>query len=855
MSEDFDQKRPDKEGSTGGGGRAEDPLIELARIVHNNKQTGAPVNSGRVGSTDYFAALDDFNTDNSAAPEPASERVEPSFGGAPAQPTAPGGNIYEAAPVETATNRPASSPAAFAGGADALRTTGFSENSDIVRTIQQPDWPEVPSLESIENAAAEALNRPPVSGVRPDVSVQTPQPAPATPSLGGQSRVAVQPTVSDGLEQNLTAELEDELIGALRQSVDNPPSVQGDFEPAPSAVPTPVAAVSEISETPRVEVRSPAPAAAPEPGAAQNGPVDTATRPGTNAWGSEPISATRDDRQSLVGLPSGGSLSAEPRAVDGVGSAADAPRPAINEDDLFAALTLPQTPAAGANTRAGSGDNVTGLDTLLADLDFPDPATRGENPQAAEPVSDPLAASASGQNGPEPGSDIDDMSWPAAASAVPKLDEDETPPPPGGYDLDAVARAMQESDPTLKGAGVLPPHSDAEQAAVPHAEERSRRGVFVAAGVLGLAVVGAAGFFFLDGGSPTVPDGPPPVISGLQDPLKILPETTSSAGDDQSAKLIYDRVDGLSENTPENLPVRETPEPASLPPAPANAESGAELVPGATRRVRTVVVRPDGTIVSAADDPSTSGPAPLPASPETAPRVVQTTPITSGSGTATAPTPANPVAVTTSPVTVTTTAVDLAPAPAPVTAQPAPATVEPAPATPQPSIVTSETPTIVTPAPETVEAPVSDTPAIAVPSVVPLKKPQAPVRVAQAPAAQAPAAVAPARTNDGPLNLTQAAAPAAPAATSGGGSIPAGTYIVQVTSQRSAAAAQNAYAGLQGRYPSILGNRNAVIVSANLGDRGTFYRARIPTGSRDEAVRLCEQLQGAGGDCFVRRSP
>ncbi|WP_186387926.1 SPOR domain-containing protein, partial [Stappia sp. TSB10P1A] len=105
----------------------------------------------------------------------------------------------------------------------------------------------------------------------------------------------------------------------------------------------------------------------------------------------------------------------------------------------------------------------------------------------------------------------------------------------------------------------------------------------------------------------------------------------------------------------------------------------------------------------------------------------------------------------------------------------------------------------------------------------------------QAPATQAPA--------------TQASAPAA-----SGGTIPAGTYIVQVSSQRTREQAQTAFNDLQRRYGSVLGGVSPVIEQADLGDRGTFYRVRIPTSSRDDAISLCERLKSAGGDCFVRRN-
>ncbi|MEP5984563.1 SPOR domain-containing protein, partial [Roseibium sp.] len=190
---------------------------------------------------------------------------------------------------------------------------------------------------------------------------------------------------------------------------------------------------------------------------------------------------------------------------------------------------------------------------------------------------------------------------------------------------------------------------------------------------------------------------------------------------------------------------------------------------------------------------------------------------------------------------------------APVAAVPAPAAVtqpEPAVAATDLNATAPGTPAIVS---TSDEASLPVQPAD-IPTILPKKKPAAPVQVATAPQAS---------TQSGPLDLNSssgqpapvAAAPvaAAPASTSSG-SIPAGTYVVQVTSQRSETAARDAYSSLQRRYPSILGSQSAVIVSAAIQDRGTFYRARIPMGSRAEALSLCESLQAAGGDCFVRRN-
>jgi hypothetical protein len=113
------------------------------------------------------------------------------------------------------------------------------------------------------------------------------------------------------------------------------------------------------------------------------------------------------------------------------------------------------------------------------------------------------------------------------------------------------------------------------------------------------------------------------------------------------------------------------------------------------------------------------------------------------------------------------------------------------------------------------------------------------------------------RNTAAPLDLTAsrqgATQPAAPAPAASG-TIPAGAYVVQVSSQRTQDQAQAAFNNLQQRYAGVLGGVTPVIQRADLGDRGTFYRVRIPASSRDDAISLCERLKSAGGDCFVRRN-
>jgi hypothetical protein len=75
-----------------------------------------------------------------------------------------------------------------------------------------------------------------------------------------------------------------------------------------------------------------------------------------------------------------------------------------------------------------------------------------------------------------------------------------------------------------------------------------------------------------------------------------------------------------------------------------------------------------------------------------------------------------------------------------------------------------------------------------------------------------------------------------------------------VTSQRSEADAQSSYKSLQAQFPSVLGGRQPVIKKADLGDKGTYYRAQIPFASQSEASEFCSSLKTAGGQCVVQKN-
>jgi len=81
-----------------------------------------------------------------------------------------------------------------------------------------------------------------------------------------------------------------------------------------------------------------------------------------------------------------------------------------------------------------------------------------------------------------------------------------------------------------------------------------------------------------------------------------------------------------------------------------------------------------------------------------------------------------------------------------------------------------------------------------------------------------------------------------------------GPYAVQVTSQRTEADAQASYRALQQRFPSVLGSRQPVIRRADLGEKGTYYRAQIPFNTQGEASEFCGSLKSAGGQCVVQKN-
>jgi hypothetical protein len=227
------------------------------------------------------------------------------------------------------------------------------------------------------------------------------------------------------------------------------------------------------------------------------------------------------------------------------------------------------------------------------------------------------------------------------------------------------------------------------------------------------------------------------------------------------------------------------------------ASSASEPAPIGPKKVRTVVVRPDGTIVS---------------SEAVAPEEEATAPQNDVSG----------------------TLAELPPA----------SETPPAPASEENPLLSNDfgAEVINNPVPDVAEPDNPIENSASIPDIPPPSPRPEPV---SRPAPSSPTVVATPGSSNGPIDVTPGnSARSVPGGLGGG-------FLVQVSSQRSEATALQTFSELQRRYPSILGDRAPNIQRADLGERGVYYRVRVGYPTREQAVRMCENLKVAGGDCLL----
>lgn len=412
------------------------------------------------------------------------------------------------------------------------------------------------------------------------------------------------------------------------------------------------------------------------------------------------------------------------------------------------------------------------------------------------------------------------------------------------FGREEIAEAAREASPYVSADARIQPHSREEERAaarLPHEESGRGMKIAVAAIVVMLAGGGALAAWKFTGGSSS---GEPVLVRADGKPLKTLPDPSkapvadagpSLAPDDPKAasRIVSkqeDPVDQVSGRTPEGKEVR-------------------LINPGAQRpssdtphTVKTVVVRPDGSIVS--DGTTVRAARTAPQAPVEAPPAAPTVPEVSPQAAAPVaeapmvPPPAEPRLVP------TTTAKPSAQKP--VAAPPPPAAPQPVAAVPPaattPQVKTVAVTPITAPKPTAPTAPVvpkttAATPAPAGGAGAPMSLGPVGPKLASTPPPAAPVA---------PTVQPKPAAPVTITPPPGGG----GDFMVQLSASGSEAEARNSFAAASRKY-SALSGRSVDIQRADLGAKGVFYRARVPAGSREQAAALCQQVQSQGGQCMV----
>jgi cell division septation protein DedD len=87
-----------------------------------------------------------------------------------------------------------------------------------------------------------------------------------------------------------------------------------------------------------------------------------------------------------------------------------------------------------------------------------------------------------------------------------------------------------------------------------------------------------------------------------------------------------------------------------------------------------------------------------------------------------------------------------------------------------------------------------------------------------------------------------------------GQALAAGAYFVQLASVKSEQGARKEWARMQRAHPDLLGDLDLTLQSADLGERGVFYRIRTgPFPNRATAQDMCWQLKAAKLGCLVVR--
>lgn len=348
---------------------------------------------------------------------------------------------------------------------------------------------------------------------------------------------------------------------------------------------------------------------------------------------------------------------------------------------------------------------------------------------------------------------------------------------------------------------------------------RSFAGPLVA---LTLLVAAGLGLYWVLGQTGSPSGEPAPLIAADTTPVKEVPETTTEPA---PQSVVFNEISGVDTGSQEQIVSRDQTDIAAIDEltttTPVSEDEG--LV---NRKVRTVTVRPDGTIVSG--DESLAGAAILPVDRPDVPDVPGANFSTpemvanvDAAATATVPdiAPATPATPTTPPVTPGSTvqAVDLAGNP--LTGRTAPVPFQ------RPAnfaTLSANAAAAATAAPATTQTITTD----ATPLAAPTQPAPAPVETTTTPVAATPTVTTTPTSN-------------------------AAAYA-QLASLRSEADAQAVAQRITTRFGVLFGSSPVEIRRVDLGERGIYYRVVVPADSRQTASNICVNVKAAGGDCVLQ---
>ncbi len=271
---------------------------------------------------------------------------------------------------------------------------------------------------------------------------------------------------------------------------------------------------------------------------------------------------------------------------------------------------------------------------------------------------------------------------------------------PAQHEEDAYGNAAYAQEYYDDGQYAAPEYGQPERLDYPPLEKsRPRRGLLAVGAVVGAAVVGLGGAYMFVSGKSSLTGGAPPLIAASNEPVKVPPQNPGGVEIPNQNKQIYERSGQNGETKVVNreeqpVDVRQAVRmnggatadaTGATAGAPAKPQSSGGLNLGEPRKVRTVSIRPDGTMIQP-DSAGRAAAAPAMTLPPAAQGAAsaQTVPSTSGaSQPAAQPKPAasTPAAVAAAP----------APKPVPVAATPASASA------PAPQKVASAQPVAVAP--------------------------------------------------------------------------------------------------------------------------------------------------------------